>query len=216
MNTTPHTPGPVPTGPVFDQDHHTRLRMYLVICIRQTAWFAVLLTIMQLFYHGYDGSFPLSVALPALVAGIVTSMILGNRQWRAGLATRERRLADGEAAAPVEVSTHSTRTVEIGRSPSALWDRAPSAAAVADHRATVTSVDPTAGTIALKVPISWTSWGRKVLITVHPTESTRTAVTVTSHPGSGSILYGGTLDNGQNAQTVDRLVTWLRELPDAD
>ena len=199
----------LPSTPDPGTSNHARLRMHLLIFIEQAVRFAVLLTIVQLVFHGYDRSMFWTLGPAALIVGVVMSVILGNRQWRAALATRHRRIADGEADRPVDVGTSSTSTVEVAATPADVLSRAAEAAA-AVHRARVTSVDPAAGTIALTVPISWSSGGLRVLIATDPIS---TAVTVSSRPAPGSFLFGGSIfDNGHNAQTVDLLVAWLRSL----
>lgn len=82
-------------------------------------------------------------------------------------------------------------------------------AAQAIPRASVKEAQEATATITLKVPVTFKSWGERVVLQLHEGGPSTTAVEVTSRAWIPLTLA----DYGKNAQNVQQIVDWLARLP---
>ncbi|MEK6437520.1 hypothetical protein [Pseudonocardia sp. T1-2H] len=143
------------------------------------------------------------IAVAAVVAGVffgrAMSLVLGGMQLRG-----ERRTLGTETTGRAGVAR---ATIPVGV-PAAEVLRRGAGAAAALPRAEVTSIDPEAGTLALRVGMSWRSWGERIEITAAQRFGFATDVTITSR----SAMPWTLVDHGVNARNVERLAGWARGL----
>jgi hypothetical protein len=193
------------------RDRKAWLHLFLRIAVFEGVLFAVLLGVVQtVTTDGADWADRLRAfgfgALGGLVVGIVVSLILGQRQWGAALAARDRRLVDDPTASPIpDTGVVIERTVRVPLPQAEVVQRLPDAGtALADRRARAN--DTAGGTVTLTTPWSLTSWGERVVLSAGPDEDGSTPVTITSRP----LLRWTLVDGGRNAENVERLAAWLR------
>lgn len=190
-------PGPVPAG----ERRRSHLRLALAtgipFAVLWGAWFALAGTLAP----GPSGLGIIAVA--AVVAGVffgrAMSLLLGGLQLRG-----ERRTLGTEITSRAGVAS---ATIPVGV-PAAEVLRHGAGAAAALPRAELTSVDPEAGILALRVVMSWRSRGERIEITATPRFRSATDVTITSR----SAIPWTPLDYGVNARNVERLAVWARNL----
>ncbi|MCW0215613.1 MAG: hypothetical protein OJJ54_19840 [Pseudonocardia sp.] len=146
---------------------------------------------------------PAVVAVAAVIAGTFfgtsMSLVLGRMQIRA-----DRRLVGTDIRGRAGLAS---TTIPVG-TPAAEVLRQGHTAAAALPRASLGTVDPEAGTISLKVGMSWRSWGERIVIGVAPRFDSATDVTITSR----SAVPWTLVDHGVNARNVERLAVWARDL----
>src|SRR4051794_23525038 len=85
-------------------------------------------------------------------------------------------------------------------------------AADAIPRASLKNAQEEAKTITLKVPISFKSWGERVVLQLREAGPSATSVEVTSRASFPLTLA----DYGKNAQNVQHVVDWLAQSPNAN
>ena len=142
-------------------------------------------------------------AVAGLFFGIVMSAVLGTWQWRAG-----RRVSDPAAPDAVDVGVHRRSTVRVEVPAAEILRRSGDAAGVL-RRGRVTAVEEADRIVTLRVGMSWRSWGEHVVLRLHQQSPSVTDVIVTSRP-----VFPWTLvDYGVNAGNVERVLEWLRALP---
>jgi hypothetical protein len=84
-------------------------------------------------------------------------------------------------------------------------------AAEAVPRASLADSQQEAGVIALKVRMSFKSWGERITLQLREAGPSRTSVEVTSRSSVSLTL----VDYGKNAKNVQLVVDWLAKLPSA-
>jgi hypothetical protein len=200
------TNNPLPDGLV-------RLRLHVNLAVQYGILLAVVLGFLRMLTTGAsDWDTRIAEwqrgATGGLVAGIFVSLIYGWIQWRAAVATRDRRLAADPTASPtVDPSVRARQTVLAPRSRAEILAGEAEAASVLGERAHVRKVDEAAGTIALSTSASGWSRGEAVKLTVGTEQGGSTPVTVSSRPR----VWGMPTDGGANARNVESLATWLRD-----
>jgi len=134
------------------------------------------------------------------------SAVLG--RWLSRAADRRRRLTDPAAPDAVDVGVHRRSTVRVEVPAAEILRRSSDAAGVL-RRGRVTAVEEADRIVTLRVGMSWRSWGERVVLRLHPQSPSVTEVIVTSRP-----VFPWTLvDYGVNARNVERVLEWLRALP---
>jgi len=188
-------------------DRVLRLQMHLNLAIQYALLLGVLLGLTQfLFTSSADRIGALKGGVTAgLFAGIVVSVILGIRQWRAAVAARDRRLAaDPNASPTVNPSVRIEQTVRVPLPRTEILRRGESLAQTLD-RGRLKATDEDAGTIILSTATWALGWGERVVLTVGADEGGRAPVTITSKPA----LWGTSIDFGRNALNVERIAAAL-------
>jgi hypothetical protein len=198
------TNNPLPDGLV-------RLRMHVNLAVQYGLLFAIVLGLAQMLFSDAP-DWPARVivgergGMGGLLAGIVVSLIVGYRQWRAAASARDRRLAADPTADPtVDPGVTAEQTVHVPLARAEVL-RLGDEAASALGRAHVRKTDEAEGTITLATGTSGWSWGEAVQLAVGPDDSGATSVRISSKPKRWAPI-----DGGANARNVERLATWLRD-----
>ena len=188
-------------------DRLVRLQMHLNLAVQYALLFGVVLGLSQFLFAsstdrigalrgGFEGG---------LLAGVVVSVILGIRQWRAAVTARDRRLAaDPNASAIVNPSVRVEQTLRVPL-PRAELLRCGEDLARAMDRWRLRTVDEAAGKILLSTSAGMGGWGERIVLALGAEEDGRTPVTITSKPA----VWGTSVDFGRNARNVEHVVTWL-------
>jgi len=190
-------------------DRILRLQMHLNLAIQYALLLGVVLGLTQfLFTQSADRITALKGGvLAGLFGGIVVSVILGIRQWRAAVAARDRRLAaDPNASPTVNPSVRIEQTVRVPLPRTEILSRGESLANTLD-RGRFKAVDEAAGRIILATATSAWTWGERVVLAVGADEGGRTPVTITSKP----VVWGPSIDFGRNARNVERIAAALSD-----
>ncbi len=190
-------------------DRIVRLQMHLNLAIQYALLLGVVLGLTQfLFPSSADRITALKGGILAgLFAGIVVSVILGIRQWRAAVVARDRRLAaDPNASPTVNPGVRIEQTVRVPLPRTEILRCGESLAHTLD-RGRFKAVDEAAGRIVLSTATSAWSWGERVVLAVGADEGGRTPVTITSKPA----LWGPAIDFGRNARNVERIAARLSD-----
>ena len=190
-------------------DRILRLQMHLNLAIQYALLLGVVLGLTQfLFPSSADRITALKGGILAgLFAGIVVSVILGIRQWRAAVVARDRRLAaDPNASPTVNPSVRIEQTVRVPLPRTEILRCGESLAQALD-RGRFKAVDETAGRIVLATATSAWSWGERVVLAVGTDEGGRTPVTITSKPA----FWGPSIDFGRNARNVELIAARLSD-----
>jgi len=188
-------------------DRLMRLQMHLNLAVQYALLLGVVLGLTQfLFTSSADRITALKGGvLAGVFAGIVVSVILGVRQWRAAVAARDRRLAaDPNASPTVNPSVRIEQTVHVPLPRTEILRRRESLAQTLD-RGRFKAVDEGAGRIMLSTATWASGWGERVVLAVGADEGGRTPVTITSKPA----FWGPSIDFGRNARNVARIAAGL-------
>jgi hypothetical protein len=192
-----------------------RCRLHRRIAIATGVPYAVLWTIYMAIAEdvGLDpmglGIIVATGTVAGLFFGILMSAVLG--RWQSRAADRQRRLTDPAAPDAVDVGVHRRSTVRVEVPAAEILRRSSDAAGVL-RRGRVTAVEEADRIVTLRVGMSWRSWGEHVVLRLHPQTPSVTDVAVTSRP-----VFPWTLvDYGVNSRNVERMIEWLRALPNAD
>jgi hypothetical protein len=193
-----------------------RFRLHRRIAIATGVPYAVLWSIYMAIVEdvGLDpaglGIIAATGAVAGLFFGILMSAVLGTWQWRAADRQR-RRVTDPAAPDAVDVGVHRRSTVRVEVPAAEILRRSTDVAGVL-RRARVTAVEEADRIVTLRVGMSGRSWGERVVLRLHPQSPSVTDVIVTSRP-----VFPWTLvDYGVNARNVERVLEWLRALPNID
>ncbi len=185
--------------------------MHLNLGIGYGVLFALVLGLVQLLLaQGADPLVALRVGMVGgFFAGILVSVVVGFRQWRAAVTARDRRVAADPTASPtVDTGVRAEQTVRVPLSRAEVLHRAPEVAESLGN-ARVRAVDEAAGPVTPATTTTGWSWGERVVLTAGGEDGGHTTVTVASRPR----VWGVFTDGGANAGNVERVAAWLRELP---
>ena len=188
-------------------DPIVRLQMHLNLAIQYALLLGAVLGLTQfLLAPSADRMAALKSGFQSgLIAGILVSVILGIRQWRAAVAARNRRLAaDPNASATVNPGVRVEQTVRVPLSRTAILDRGESLAKTLD-RGRFKALDEAAGKIILSTSARGWGWGERVVLAVGVDQGGQTPVTITSKPA----VWGPSIDFGRNARNVERIAAGL-------
>jgi hypothetical protein len=144
-------------------DRILRLQMHLNLAIQYALLLGVVLGLTQfLFTSSADRITALKGGvLAGLFAGIVVSVVLGIQQWRAAVASRDRRLAaDPNASPTVNPSVRIEQTMRVPLPRTEILRRGESLAQTLD-RGRFKAADEAAGRITLSTATWAWSWGER-------------------------------------------------------
>jgi hypothetical protein len=99
-----------------------------------------------------------------------------------------------------------SQTTEVALPLEVVFDKCLGAAA-AVPRATLKDAQQDTGTITLKVPVSFKSWGERVVLQLHEAGPSATSIEVRSKAWFPLTMA----DYGKNAKNVQQIVDWLAD-----